>query len=71
MDDWKNPKFGPQSGLDGDGCVGTDEVSRLWVGLEHQQEVLGPIAVELMALLCPDATGVNPPGSGTDITSRG
>ncbi len=70
MDGWKKPEFWPQSGPDW-GCIGADEVSRLWVGLEHQQEVLGPIAVELMALLCPDVPGVNPPGSGTDITSRG
>jgi len=48
---------------------GTDDVSRLWVGLEHQQEVLGPIAVELMALLCPDASDVAPPESGTGVTS--
>ena len=79
MDGWIPPKLGAASRSDADGYVGTDEVSRLWVGLEHQQEVLGPIAVELMALLCPDTAGVNDPdaagvdapGSGTDITSRG
>ncbi len=69
MEDWKRPEFWPSSGSDGG--AGTDEVSRLWVGLEHQQEVLGPIALELMALLCPDAPGADSPGSETDITSRG
>lgn len=49
---------------------GADEVSRLWVGLEYQQEVLGPIAVELMALLYPDATDEDSPEVGTDTTLR-
>ena len=69
MDGRTLPKPRPRS--DEGESAGTDEVSRLWAGLEHQQEVLGPIAVELMDLLRPEATGVTPSRSEPGITSRG
>jgi len=65
---WGRPES--SEGLSEGLSPGRDEVSRLWVGLEQQQEVLGPIAVELMALLCPDPDGLAPAASGTGITSR-
>ncbi len=79
MGGWLQTGSRPLAESDGYRGAPTDAVSRLWAGLEHQQELLGPIAGELMALLHPgvaDSVSSPSPSSSpaspeTDITSRG